>query len=85
MAEIALGYIRLDQSGSDHANEECAIRALAEQKGYPDPEVLVVDRDALMPMLILVQAIRRVGTSVVIAPTREHVWTARWDSPKKCR
>lgn len=29
MAEIALGYIRLDQSGSDHAGEERAIRALA--------------------------------------------------------
>jgi hypothetical protein len=77
MAEIALGYIRLDRSGSDHAGEERAIRALAERRGYPDPEVLVVDRDALMPTLLLMQAIRRVGASVVIAPTREHVWTSR--------
>ncbi|MEU1996782.1 hypothetical protein ABZ511_20200 [Nocardia gamkensis] len=77
MAEIALGYIRLDQSGSDHAGEERAIRALAERRGYREPEVLVVDRDALMPTLLLVQAIRRVGASVVIAPTREHIWTAR--------
>ncbi|MCC3332580.1 hypothetical protein [Nocardia abscessus] len=77
MAEIALGYIRLDQSGSDHADEERAVRALAERKGYPDPEVLVVDRDALMPTLLLVQAVRRVGASVVIAPTREHIWVAR--------
>ncbi|MEV6323660.1 hypothetical protein AB0M45_21070 [Nocardia sp. NPDC051787] len=37
----------------------------------------MVDRDALMPTLLLMQAIRRVGASVVIAPTREHVWTAR--------
>ncbi|BDT92150.1 MULTISPECIES: hypothetical protein [Nocardia] len=77
MAEIALGYIRLDQSGNDHAGEERAIRALAARKGYPEPEVLVVDRDALMPTLLLVQAIRRVGASAVIAPTREHIWTAR--------
>ncbi|WP_454197910.1 hypothetical protein [Nocardia sp. Marseille-Q1738] len=77
MAEIAIGYIRLDQSGSDHAGEERAIRALARRKGYPEPEVLVVDRDVLMPTLLLAQAIRRVGASVVIAPTREHVWTAR--------
>lgn len=77
MAEIALGYIRLDRSGSDHTAEERAIRALAERKGYPEPEVLVVDRDALMPTLLLVQAICRVGASAVIAPTREHIWTAR--------
>ncbi|MGW4327740.1 hypothetical protein ACWEKR_17795 [Nocardia sp. NPDC004573] len=77
MAEIALGYIRLDQSGNDYAGEERAIRALAERKGYPEPEVLVVDRDALMPTLLLVQSIRRIGATVVIAPTREHIWTAR--------
>ncbi|MEU2031414.1 hypothetical protein [Nocardia amamiensis] len=77
MAEIAIGYIRLDQSGSDHAGEERAIRALARQKGYPEPEVLIVDRDVLMSTLLLMQAIRRVGASIVIAPTRDHVWTAR--------
>jgi hypothetical protein len=81
---IAVGYIRLDQTGIDCEREKQAIHDTALRHGYDLAEMLVVDRDIYIPTLLLMQTIRRCSATLVISPTQDHVWTTRRGLTEVC-
>ncbi|WP_280502024.1 hypothetical protein [Nocardia farcinica] len=78
MPRTAIGYLRHDcASPADLPKLRDLITRYAQAHGLHLASTFEAEPDHFMPLLVLLEQYHLAGAEVIIAPTAEHVWSAR--------